>query len=111
MIKYLIPIYLTLSACGTVPVESHATNTEKQIASEVYMLCQVDNIKSLDDGKSDPSTIAYAAAPGCRQEWNASVEAQTRGYNDDVKIAFRKEAEAKRVQVLTGLVLKVRNAN
>jgi hypothetical protein len=80
---------LTLSACVTdqaPPTSSTSRSypypatekTERDASTKTYVMCLMRAAKKLDDGKSDPGTIAHAMIASCVAEFDANVEVYSR---------------------------------
>ena len=76
---------LTLAACVTDQTPQPATTSqaypdlatikaERDVSTKAYVLCLASAAKRLDDGRSDPGTIAHAMISACAKEFDANVE-------------------------------------
>jgi hypothetical protein len=84
---------LTLSACVTdqAPPTSSTSRSypdpatvkaERDASTKTYVTCLMRAAKKLDDGKSDPGTIAHAMISSCGAEFDANVEVYSRYLED-----------------------------
>jgi hypothetical protein len=116
---------LTLSACVTdqAPPTSSTSRSypdpatvkaERDASTKTYVTCLMRAAKKLDDGKSDPGTIAHAMISSCGAEFDANVEVYSRYLEDGLdgrekvtKSLIRESSYGSAIQ----LVLQNRNSS
>jgi hypothetical protein len=84
---------LILSACvadQTPPPVSASRSypdlgAERDASTKTYVTCLMRAAKKLDDGKSDPGTIAHAMISSCSAEFEANVEVYSRYLEDGLQ--------------------------
>jgi hypothetical protein len=76
---------------ATDPAVIASVKAEREASTKVLVLCLMRAAKSLDDRKSDPSTIAEAMMPACSAEFDHNVKVHSRyleqGLEGEQKVA------------------------
>lgn len=101
---------------ATVPVADRypdiaTIKAERDATTNAYVLCLMRNARDLDDGRSEPGSIATAAISACGAEFNANVDAYSRYLQDGLE-GRKKVATATRESgygAASEFVLKHRN--
>jgi hypothetical protein len=104
-------VLLLLLACNSCssPVERQAA---LKSATDAYGDCVMHAVARLDDGKSDPMSIAYGIAPQCAGLYQAVTDSVTRGMITEAGIAATRErARATELRIITSAVLTYRAAS
>jgi hypothetical protein len=80
-----ISMVLTVSAATlpaafaqTPPPDPATVKAEREASTRAFVLCQVRNVKRLDDRKSDPATVARRLMSACGKEFNENLKVHTR---------------------------------
>lgn len=95
--------------CGT--LVSCATAAQKESAQAVWSECVKINVEKLDDGKSDPTSIAAGVAPLCASEYNQITQMMVSENITDVGQAnARRQMAGNEIRLITSAVL-TRRAN
>jgi hypothetical protein len=58
---------------------------ERDTSTKTYVVCLMRAAKKLDDGKSDPGTIAHAMISSCGAEFDANVQVYSRHLEDGLE--------------------------
>lgn len=96
-------VCLLLAACAT-----QAPEDDKNAAIQHLVECMFREAKHLDDGTSDPASIAIAVVEGCSVEEQRVITVEAQGYNYAMRARFEPQWKAKDRQLATMIVLKTR---
>jgi hypothetical protein len=113
IIMTIMPI--CLMGCG---VPTWFENTSEPIrssynsvdAEKAVVDCFYSNSIKLDDGISDPVSVAYGLEPPCSSQWDVatSMEADERNLNLAAKIRFIEKMKSDELKIATSVVLTER---
>jgi hypothetical protein len=115
-VRIIIALFLNIVIINCAPSKSNIVIEQNKInakkALSVAMDCGLDNVSSVDDGKSDAYTIALGLSYKCNSEYAASVEAWAETLdNNNQKRMFktRSYTEKERAGIYLPIVLEYRN--
>jgi hypothetical protein len=100
---------LWLAACTT----THGpTPQETDAAKNAYTKCLIDNIARVDDGHSDPQTIAARIQPACAVQYDAVIQIAVYQCctTENSKITTQQNMKSEELKLITGAVLHYRAA-
>jgi hypothetical protein len=100
-------VLLSLAAQAE-PALAQATPQELERTRNAAVLCFMNVAKRMDDQRSDASTIALAIESMCAAEWDAHMEALTRGMSAPTLRAVSQFAASREIQLATQAVLSER---
>jgi len=102
-------ILALLAACTTT---NSPTPQENDAAKAAYTKCLIDNIARVDDGHSDPQSIATSVQPACAVQYNALIQIVVNQCctTEDSKNSTQQKMKSEELKVITGAVLHYRAA-
>lgn len=103
-------VFAICALTGCASLDPPATQAQLDATTTAYARCLWDAAKQVDDGRSDPVSIAVGIMPMCAGEWQANTDAVTQGMNLEMKAMYLRKARATQVEVATAAVLKARAA-
>lgn len=78
----------------------------KKAADDAWNHCIFDKIARMDDGKTDPLSVAVGVSPMCASEWYAVSEAFMTGFTTEKSRDWaRNEMRTNEMKLLTAAVL------
>jgi hypothetical protein len=86
---------LIVAACSSIDYEPpEVASTEKEAAEDAYNDCVLHSVASLDDGKSDPVSIANGVQPTCAVLYEKLTQtvvnrATTQKRKDDARAMYK----------------------
>jgi len=96
---------LVVAGCGA----RNATDAELAAAQKPWLDCVVRAITRLDDGKSDPVSVAYGIEPTCADKYENFTETFLRGYtNPEAIIDIRQRLTDDELKEITSTILDYR---
>lgn len=102
-------ILLASAAPGSV---ASAAEEAVQKTREAFLTCQVEGLATVDDGVSDPSSIAFALTSHCEEEYAAMTKAIARhnldNSNEQRMFTIDQNAKVIKIEVSLPLVLEHR---
>lgn len=103
--KHASLFLVLLAGCATHPVPATKAQIDESLTA--YIGCLDAAARLLDDGKSEPLSIAPAVRGSCRVEFTRSVDLESQGLNARARLMFRQRAEP-RIDDAVFAVLMVR---
>jgi hypothetical protein len=89
-----------------------ATQEEKKAALDTWSECIMRAVARLDDGKSDPASVAYGIAPQCAAMYQQFTETMVGGaVTENAQAYMRSETQAQEIRLITSAVLTYRAAS
>lgn len=94
---------LTLAGC------TYATDAEIKAADKPWSDCVLREVARLDDGKSDPLTIAYGVEPACASLYAALTQTMQKGMiTENAQIYMQRNMRDNELKLITSAVLNYR---
>ena len=108
---------LSLSACATESDQSKASSdtggsaieAEKTAAMNEYAKCIRGAAQNLDDGSSDPSLIALAIQPDCKDQFARYVKIGGIGMDSRALAAYSERLEDNQTQLTAAIIQRMRS--
>jgi hypothetical protein len=99
---------LALAGCANVTL-SELTDQDK-VLNTTWSDCVRQAVGRLDDGKSDPVSIAYGVAPQCAAQYQALTEASVNKYiTEGVRANMRQLMKENEIKLITSAILTHRS--
>src|ERR1700721_293520 len=83
---------LILAACSSIDYEADVASAEKEAAEDAYIDCVWISLAQLDDGNSDPVSVANGIQPTCAvlyETLTQTVRATAQERKDDVRAMYK----------------------
>ena len=88
-----------------------ADENAKNAASQAYGVCTTGAVKRLDDGRSDPASVAMGVAGACAGQYaQLSIEMQRGMITDNGQAYMREQMRSNELRLATEAVLTYRAA-
>lgn len=104
------PAMLALGLAGCI-ADPAAHQAAKTAATEAYAACTMDAVRRLDDGRSDPASIAMGVAGACTGQYGALTNVMVDEMSTENSQAFmRNKMRGDELRTATAAVLTYRAA-
>jgi hypothetical protein len=99
----------TMAFASLVLLTACASQAEKTAARDAWSDCVAQAVKRLDDGKTDPVSIAYGVAPQCASLYNHLSEMMIReNITDAGQANMQTQMRAGEIPLITNAILNYR---
>jgi hypothetical protein len=107
----LAAVGLIVAACSSIDYEPpDVAISERETAEEAYNDCVWRSVASLDDGKSDPASIAYNVQPTCAALYEKLTQTVVnRAKTEKAKDVVRARYKDGEIKAITSVVLVYRS--
>jgi hypothetical protein len=85
-----------------------AIEAEKNAAMNAYADCVRQRAQNLDDGSSDPTLIALAVQPDCKDQYSRYAKIGGIGMDSRALSAYNERLDADQTQLTSAIILKMR---
>jgi TPR repeat protein len=104
-----IVLTLVLAGCASSP----ATKSELKAVMDPWSDCIWNAVARMDDGKSDPVSVAYGIEPSCAVLYEQVIQAELKGMPEtlEMQIYMRRKYEDEELKSITDAVLTYRKSH